>query len=97
MTDQAVYAIFQSRAKKVTARAFSPHDLRRSWTSDLPDAGVDISVVQRFVGHANVTTSARFDRRGEHAKKKAAKSLHAPFVAPEPHSLRTSGLGTVDR
>jgi site-specific recombinase XerD len=83
MTDQAIYAILQSRAKKAKVRAFSPHDLRRSCVSDLLDAGVDISVVQRFVGHANVTTTARYDRRGEHVKKKAAKSLHVPFVAPE--------------
>jgi len=80
MTDQAIYAILQSRARKAKVKSFSPHDLRRSCVSDLLDAGVDIAVVQRFVGHANVTTTARYDRRGEQAKKKAAKSLHVPFV-----------------
>jgi len=91
-----VYAILLARAAKANVQAFSPHDLRRSCVSDPLGAGVDISVVQPVVGHDNVTTTARYDRRGEQAKKKAAKSLHVPFVAPvdedgRPASSWTSG------
>ena len=95
MTDQAIYAILQSRAAKANVRAFSPHDLRRSCVSDLLDAGVDISVVQRLVGHANVTTTARYDRRGEQVKRNAAKSLHVPCVGQGPNpDLSVTPMGT---
>ncbi len=80
MTPKTIYSILSKRASEAGVKSFSPHDMRRTFVSDLLDAGADITTVSKMAGHANVTTTARYDRRPEEAKRKAASLLHVPYV-----------------
>ena len=79
VTPQAIYNLLSKRAESARVKHFSPHDLRRTFVSDLLESGADIAIVAKMAGHADVSTTARYDRRPEQAKQKAASLLHIPY------------------
>jgi site-specific recombinase XerD len=81
MRGESVAYILRRRQEQAGVEPFSPHDIRRSTVTHLLDAGVDVFTVQRLAGHADATTTARYDRRGERAKRQAVQNLSIPALA----------------
>lgn len=79
MSEQGVMRALQRRGEKAGVASFSPHDLRRTFISDLLDAGADIVTVSHLAGHASPLTTSRYDRRGEVAKRQAIDLLKVPY------------------
>jgi integrase/recombinase XerD len=77
--NQTLYEICKRLARRAGVEPFSPHDLRRTFAGDLLDAGADVALVQRLMGHASIATTVGYDRRPEEATRRAAGMVSVPY------------------
>ena len=79
LTCEGIAQILMKRARAASVERFSCHDLRRSFVTNLLDAGADLAVVQKLAGHRQISTTAIYDKRGEAAKLKAVELVRIPI------------------
>ena len=70
-----MYDIIKQRSEQAGIDRVRPHDLRRTFVTQLLDAGVDINTTRQLVGHSDIQTTARYDCRDQKAQKRAVKRL----------------------
>jgi len=86
LSSQALYYILKKRARLAGVPNVSPHDLRRTFITNLLDAGANLSINQLLASHASPITTARYDSRPERAKQQAVALLTVPYqplILPE--------------
>lgn len=75
LTPASLNDILTKRLKQSGLTNISLHDFRRTFAGDLLDANIDISTVSKLMGHANTSTTAKYDRRGERVKEEAVRYI----------------------
>jgi len=78
MSDHQVWKIVRRRAEMAGLAGLTPHDLRRFVVSTLLDTTHDLALVARVVGHTNINTTARYDRRPDSRARAAVETLPLP-------------------
>jgi len=90
LSGQDVYRVVLRLAAEAGIERCTPHDLRRTFISELLDK-TDEFTAQRLARHANSSTTGRYDRRGEREAERAVRSLYVPYLRPptRPRPKRT--------
>ncbi|MFA5379439.1 MAG: site-specific integrase [Dehalococcoidia bacterium] len=79
MTNQSIHHIVKRRGAAAGVDDAACHNFRRTAVGDLLTQGVDISTVARMMGHSQVQTTAKYDRRPEKMKEQAANTRRLPY------------------
>lgn len=82
-----VWQRLRELGERAKVRSFTPHDLRRTFCSTLLDHA-DLVTVRDIMGHADVRTTARYDRRPGKARAAAVAHLGSFWGPVSPASLK---------
>ncbi len=75
MRDTALSHAARRICQRLETEKFTPHDLRRTATSHLTEAGVPRFVVERVLGHVDLTVTGRYDLYAYDREKREALTL----------------------
>ena len=78
VSTQAMVARIKARAIEAGIEEFSAHDMRRHLLTRLIDEG-QMRSAQIVAGHVDISTTSRYDRRGEERARRVMRKLDIPF------------------
>ena len=80
MSYQAVAKGLRRRGELAGIADFSPHDLRRTFVSDLLRDGERLDIVAHACGHSDTNTTAKYSRRKEKESSRMTRGRELPKV-----------------
>ncbi|QHM94692.1 tyrosine-type recombinase/integrase [Kosakonia sacchari] len=75
LTTTGLTGILEQLQHDAGIERFTPHDMRRTFITRLLEQGVDINTVRQLAGHSDITTTTRYDCRGDKVKVSASRRI----------------------
>ena len=75
ISGQTIYDVVVRRYLECGLTRFSPHDLRRTFATNLLESGEDIFVVQELMAHSSADTTKLYDKRDIKKIRAASRAL----------------------
>lgn len=75
LTTNGIAHIFRELSTRANVRAFSPHDLRRTFITQLLEENIDLNTVRLAAGHSDISTTIRYDKRNERSHQSKLSRL----------------------
>lgn len=75
LTSNGLCRVLQQLQRDSNIQPFTPHDLRRTFITQLLSNGEDINTVRQLAGHTSINTTVIYDYRGDSTLKKASQSI----------------------
>jgi len=75
LSGSTLYKVVKARTFSAIQIDISPHDLRRTFITELLSKNVDLGTVSKLAGHSNITTTQIYDKRDESVMRNAIDLL----------------------
>jgi integrase len=75
LTTTGLTGILEQLQQNFGIARFNPHDMRWTLITRLLEQGVDINAVRQLAGHSDISTTTRYDCRGESIKVNASRRI----------------------
>ncbi|MEL4241592.1 site-specific integrase [Shewanella xiamenensis] len=76
VSSHTLYRLVKDKLGDIGVVGASPHDLRRTFITRLLEQNVDINTVRQMAGHADISTTTIYDKRGDAFMREAAATLN---------------------
>ncbi|MCG9738342.1 site-specific integrase [Shewanella insulae] len=76
VSSDTLYRLVKDKLIDIGISGASPHDLRRTFITRLLEQNVDINTVRQMAGHADISTTTIYDKRGDAFMREAASALN---------------------